>query len=344
MLISAPGPVAISIAPGLRQAVSNAREALEKAGEDRISSAINSRYARVHQIASESVKTRPAAEAQLTERLDDWLTHKVWGWVIFALVMGLMFFSVFRLAETPMEWIETGQKAFSTWVSARIPAGDFQDLIVNGIISGVGGVVIFLPQILILFLFIGLLEDTGYMARAAFIVDRLMSLAGLQGKSFVPMLSSFACAIPGIMAARGIDNAKDRLVTILVAPLMSCSARLPVYTLMIGVLLPDSFGAWQKAAIMLAMYFLGMLAAFSMAWLFRRTLFRGDRSFLLLEMPAYRWPSLKETLFRMWERAGLFLRRAGTIILGISVLIWALSTYPKPSNPKYPSGEQALVA
>lgn len=200
--------------------------------------------------------------------------------------------------------------------------------------AGVGGVVIFLPQILILFFFIGILEDTGYMARAAFIMDRLMNRVGLHGKSFVPMLSSFACAIPGIMAARTIDKPKDRLVAILVAPLVSCSARLPVYTLMIAVMLPAAFSAWAKAGLMLAMYALGLAAAFGMAWLFRKTLCKGERSLLLLEMPPYRRPSLRVTLARMWERGRIFLRQAGTVILAISVVIWALSTYPKPSNPQ----------
>jgi ferrous iron transport protein B len=201
-------------------------------------------------------------------------------------------------------------------------------------VAGVGGVLVFLPQILILFFFIGLLEDTGYLARAAFIIDRLMQRVGLHGKSFVPMLNSFACAIPGIMSTRTIENPKDRLVTILVAPLMSCSARLPVYTLMIAVLFPAGFSSWRKAGVMLAMYLLGLFAAFGMAWLFRKTLFKGEHSLLLLEMPPYRRPSLRVTLARMWERAVIFLKRAGTVILAISVIIWAISTYPKPANPQ----------
>jgi ferrous iron transport protein B len=196
----------------------------------------------------------------------------------------------------------------------------------------VGGVVIFLPQILILYFFLGILEDTGYMARAAFIMDRLMSRVGLHGKSFIPMLSSFACAIPGVMATRTIENRKDRLVTILVAPLMSCSARLPVYALMIAVLIPVA-SAWQKAGIMLSMYLLGLFTAFGMAWLFKKTLLRGETPMLLLEMPPYRVPDWKTIVLRMWERAGLFLRRAGTVILALSILLWALSTYPKPSDP-----------
>jgi ferrous iron transport protein B len=245
-----------------------------------------------------------------------------------------MFFTIFKVAEVPMGWIAAGQDAVSNWLERVMPAGGFKDLVIGGGVAGVGGVLVFLPQILILFFFIGLLEDTGYLARAAFIIDRLMQRVGLHGKSFVPMLNSFACAIPGIMSTRTIENPKDRLVTILVAPLMSCSARLPVYTLMIAVLFPAGFSSWEKAGVMLAMYGLGLVAAFGMAWLFRKTLFKGEHSLLLLEMPPYRRPSLRVTLARMWERAVIFLKRAGTVILAISVIIWAISTYPKPANPQ----------
>ena len=248
-------------------------------------------------------------------------------------VMALMFFAMFRLAEFPMGWIESAQELVSGWAAGALPEGDFRDLVIDGVIAGVGGVVIFLPQILILFFFLGLLEDTGYMARAAFIMDRLMSKVGLHGKSFVPMLSGFACAIPGIMAARTIDNKKDRFVTTLVVPLVSCSARLPVYALLIAVLLPATYSAWTRAGIMLGLYLLGLGAAFAMAWLFRKTLFKGEHSLLLLEMPPYRRPSLRVTLHRMWERSVMFLKRAGTAILAISIIIWALSTYPKHPDP-----------
>jgi ferrous iron transport protein B len=218
-------------------------------------------------------------------------------------------------------------------VGKMMPPSDLQSLLTDGVIAGVGGVVIFLPQILILYFFLGLLEDSGYMARAAFIMDRLMSRVGLHGKSFIPLLSSFACAIPGIMATRTIENRKDRLVTILVAPLMSCSARLPVYALMIAVLLPVAT-LWEKAGIMLSMYLLGVVAAFGMAWLFKRTLLKSETPMLLLEMPPYRWPSARTIVNRMWERALIFLRRAGTVILALSIILWALATYPKPTSPE----------
>ena len=333
LLITATGTSSLAnLSSTLRSSLAEARRVIDESGLERVSAAVNARYAWVHQLTVAASASRTGDDATFSDRLDGWLTHRVWGWLFFLGVMTVMFFTIFRLAEIPMGWIESTQDAASKWIESVMSAGDFRDLLTNGVLSGVGGVVIFLPQILILFFFIGLLEDTGYMARAAFIIDRLMSKVGLHGKSFVPMLSSFACAIPGIMATRTIDNPKDRLVTILVAPLVSCSARLPVYTLMIAVLLPVGFSAWSKAGIMLAMYLFSLSAAFGMAWIFRNTLFKGERSLLLLEMPPYRRPSLRVTLHRMWERSTIFLRRAGTVILAISVLIWALSTYPKPSN------------
>jgi ferrous iron transport protein B len=214
-------------------------------------------------------------------------------------------------------------------------------LLTDGVISGVGGILVFLPQILILFFFIGLLENTGYMARAAFIMDRLMSRVGLNGKSFIPLLSSYACAIPGIMATRTIEDPKDRLVTILVAPLMSCSARLPVYLLMIAALLPgDAVPVLTKVGIMLLMYALGTLGAFGFAWLFKRTLLKGAPPMMIMELPPYRLPRLRDVALQMFERAGLFLKRAGTIILGISIVLWFLTTYPKHPNPDATATEQ----
>jgi len=343
LLLSAAEGTATAALPGsLLASVATARAQLERAGVDRISAAVQARYDWTTELASAAQRSSGSPRARLTDRLDYWLTHRLWGWVFFLGVMALMFFTIFRLAEIPMGWVEAGQELVSGWAASAIPAGDFRDLVVDGAIAGVGGVVIFIPQILILFFFLGLLEDTGYMARAAFIVDRLMSKGGLHGKSFVPMLSSFACAIPGVMAARTIDSPRDRLVTILVAPLVSCSARLPVYALLIALLLPSG-GAWEKAGMMLALYALGLGAAFAMAWLFRRTLFREQRSLLLLEMPPYHRPSLRATAVRMAERGLMFLRRAGTVILAISVVIWALSTYPKPANPDATPAE-ALAA
>ena len=344
LLISATtGPALSGLPPKLRPALEAARRKLEQAGIEWVADVINARYAWVQGITARVAHPRSGGEASVSSKLDAWLTHKIWGWVFFIAVMALMFFTIFKVAEVPMGWIASGQDAVSTWLQRVMPAGGFKDLVIGGGVAGVGGVLVFLPQILILFFFIGLLEDTGYLARAAFIIDRLMQRVGLHGKSFVPMLNSFACAIPGIMSTRTIENPKDRLVTILVAPLMSCSARLPVYTLMIALLFPVGFSSWKKAGVMLAMYLLGLFAAFGMAWLFRKTIFKGEHSLLLLEMPPYRRPSLRVTLARMWERAVIFLKRAGTVILAISVIIWAISSYPKPANPNATPAE-ALAA
>lgn len=216
-----------------------------------------------------------------------------------------------------MNWIDARIAALSSGVKNILPPGDLRDLLTDGVIGGVGGIVIFLPQILILFFFVGLLESTGYMARAAFLMDRPMSKVGLHGKSFIPLLGSFACAIPGIMATRTIENAKDRLVTILIAPLMSCSARLPVYLLMIATLLPAAaLPATWKAGLMLLMYLLGTLGAFGFAWLFKRTLFKSARPLMIMELPAYQPPRLKEILRQMVERSWLFLKMPGPSFLG----------------------------
>ena len=314
--------------------VAEAQARLRTHGLDPLAAPVDARYDWVSAICATSIHRRGEDSEGLTvsDHLDMLLTHRVWGWVAFVGMMALMFFCIFFIAQTPMDWIAHGMKALAAWAGGFLPAGDLRSLVTDGIIGGVGGVVIFLPQILILFFFLGLLEDSGYMARAAFIMDRLMSRVGLHGKSFVPLLSSFACAIPGIMATRTIENRKDRLVTILVAPLMSCSARLPVYFIMIALMLPAASG-WQRAGVMLSMYALGLFTAFAMAWLFKKTLLRSETPMLLLELPPYRAPALRGIAQRMWERALIFLRRAGTVILALSILLWALLTYPKPTTP-----------
>jgi ferrous iron transport protein B len=263
------------------------------------------------------------------------LTHKLWGTLIFVLIMTLMFQSIFTFAKIPMEAMQSAVDWFGGVVGNLIPRGDLNSLLVDGIIAGVGAVIVFLPQILLLFLFIGFLEDTGYMARAAFLMDRLMSKVGLHGKSFIPMLSSFACAIPGIMATRTIESPKDRLVTILVSPLMSCSARLPVYTLLIAACIPNItvLGFLKLSGLtMLAMYLLGIVVALLMAWLFKKTLLRGDTPLLIMELPPYKRPLFRVVVRHMWDRSRLFLRRAGTVILGINILLWAMATYPRSSS------------
>jgi ferrous iron transport protein B len=280
------------------------------------------------------------------ERVDRIVMHPFWGYVLFVVVMTIVFQSIFSWVQAPMDWIRAGVNHLGVWLTRGMPPGDLRDLLKDGVLGGVGNTLVFLPQILLLFFFISLLEDTGYMARAAFLMDRLMSKVGLHGKSFIPLLSSFACAIPGIMATRTIGDRKARLITILVAPLMSCSARLPVYALMIGAFIPGrrvlGIGSLTLLTLpgvtLLSMYFLGMFAAFGIAWLFHRTLLKGVSPTFLMELPPYRLPSLRTALLQMVERAGLFLKRAGTVILAVSVVLWALATYPK--HPNMPRNEQ----
>ncbi|NNE90008.1 MAG: ferrous iron transporter B, partial [Verrucomicrobiales bacterium] len=224
-------------------------------------------------------------------------------------------------------------------VKNSMPEGDLRDLITDGIIAGVGGVVIFLPQILILFFFIGLMEDTGYLSRVAFIMDRLMAKVGLNGRAFIPILSSYACAVPAIMGTRTIENPKDRLITILIAPFASCSARLPVYLIMIAVMIPDVSPLW-KTTFMLGLYLIGTIAIFIFAWIFNRIFRHGKRTPMIMELPGYKLPSWKTVVQHMWTRSRIFLRRAGTIILGISILLWAAETYPKMPDAE-PAEQQA---
>ncbi|MGE0266973.1 MAG: ferrous iron transport protein B [Candidatus Omnitrophota bacterium] len=304
------------------------QENLKKQGLRARSAAVEARYDWIKIVLKGVLVDRTKPGENLTDKLDAFLTHKIFGWVAFLSIMGLMFYMIFSIATFPMDWIDAGFGWLGEFVSGIMPPGTLTDLLVNGVIAGIGGVVIFLPQILILFFFIGLLQDTGYMARAAFIMDRMMSKVGLHGKSFIPLLSSFACAIPGIMSARTIESPKDRLVTILVAPIMSCSARLPVYTIMIAVLIPNA-NSFQKAGIMLLLYLLGMAGVGVMAWIFKKTLLKRQKPIFIMELPPYRFPSFKAIMIQMWDRSGLFLKRAGTVILAMSIILWALMSYPK---------------
>lgn len=312
--------------------VNAARTRLEAAGVDWRTAAIEARYARIADIIAATVTEEAVAHETLSDRLDRVFTHKVWGLAIFVGLMALMFQSIFTFAKIPMDFLTGLLDGFGGWVGGLMAPGDLNDLLVNGVIKGVGAVVVFLPQILLLFLFISLLEDTGYMARAAFLMDRLMSKVGLHGKSFIPMLSSYACAIPGIMATRTIETPKDRLVTILVAPLMSCSARLPVYAVLIAACVPETkLGGvvGLQGLTMLAMYLLGTGMALVMAWVFKKTLLKGETPMLIMELPPYKRPVATTILRHMWDRSKLFLRRAGTVILGINIVLWFLATYPR---------------
>jgi ferrous iron transport protein B len=319
----------------LSAAVTAARARLEAAGVDWRTAAIEARYTRIADIVAATVTEEAIAHETVSDKLDRVFTHKFWGLAIFVGLMALMFQGIFSFAQIPMGWIETVVNGLGDWVGGAMPPGDLNDLLVKGVIAGVGAVIIFLPQILLLFLFISLLEDTGYMARAAFLMDRLMSKVGLHGKSFIPMLSSYACAIPGIMATRTIETPKDRLVTILVAPLMSCSARLPVYAVLIAACVPETklagvFGL--QGLTLLAMYLLGTVMALVMAWVFKKTLLKGETPMLIMELPPYKRPVATTILRHMWDRSKLFLRRAGTVILGINIVLWFLATYPKDAG------------
>ena len=293
---------------------------------------IFARYNFISEVYQESVKAVETTERGVSEKIDAVLTHKFFGLVILVAILLLVFQTIFSWAELPMNLLESGFGALGEFVKAQMPEGVLTDLIVDGIIAGVGGVLVFLPQILLLFLFISILEDTGYMSRAAFLLDKIMSKFGLHGKAFLPLMSSFACAIPGIMAARTIENPKDRLATILIAPFMSCSARLPVYTLMIATFFAGQtvFGFVSLAAVlMLAMYSLGIVVAIIVAFILKRTLLKSPTPPFVMELPPYRLPNLRNVFQNMFLRAGLFLKRAGTVILAISIILWALTYFPR---------------
>jgi len=280
--------------------------------------------------ATVSMPTRTAATDDAIDRV---ALHPVWGLVLLGVLMFLIFQSVFSWAEPLMDGIENGIKALGAWSVATLPEGPLRSLLADGVFAGIGSVLVFLPQILILFLFILALEESGYLPRAAFLLDRLMFKAGLSGRSFIPLLSSFACAIPGIMATRSIQDPRDRLATIMVAPLMTCSARLPVYTLLIAAFIPQRTVAGLfnlQGIVLFALYVAGIVSALAVAFVIKRL--RRDRSehALLLELPSYRWPHPRDLAIGLWERAWIFLKRVGGIILALTVLLWFLSSFPAP--------------
>ena len=265
-------------------------------------------------------------------RIDAIVMHPVWGLAILAAVLFLIFQAVFSWAEVPMGLIEDGVAAVGNWIGLHMAEGVLRSLLVDGVIAGLGSVVVFLPQILILFFFILLLEDSGYLPRAAFLLDNVMGKVGLSGRAFIPLLSSFACAIPGIMATRTIANWRDRLATIMVAPLMTCSARLPVYALLIGAFVPDrSVGAFNLRGLTLfALYLAGVVSAMAVAWFMKRVWMKSRYQPLMLELPPYRLPGLRNLALGLWERAVIFLRRVGGIIFSLTVVLWFLASFPAP--------------
>ena len=278
----------------------------------------------------DTVITRHGAENTVGEKIDAVVLHPVLGYVILAVLLFLIFQAVFSWSKLPMDLIKESVDGLGQMVREAMPDGVLRSLLVDGILSGVGSVLVFLPQILILFLFILSLEDSGYLPRAAFLLDRLMGSVGLSGRAFIPLLSSFACAIPGIMATRTIQDPRDRLATIMIAPLMTCSARLPVYALIIAAFVPDrSVGIFNlQGLVLFGLYVAGIVSAMLVAYVFKRTIGKGRYQPLMLELPNYHWPNLRNLAIGLWERAKIFTSRVGTIILSLMVILWFLSSFP----------------
>ena len=296
------------------------------------SQAITDRFRRVDQILAKSLESASQSD-QLTWKIDKILLHPLWGSVILAVILLALFQSVFTWASPVADALDSFVVTLKDFMNALLRPGMTRDLISEGLLSGVGSVIVFLPQIMLLFLFINLLEGSGYMARAAFMLDRLMYKVGLQGRSFVPLLSSFACAIPGIMATRTIRDERDRITTILVAPLITCSARLPVYTLLVSAFIAEEsefLGIRIQAWVMFGLFLAGVLSAFIAAGITQMLGRRKQQTAFMLELPSYRWPHWRYVGMSLWHRSLAFVQRAGTIILGLSVFIWFLSSYPKP--------------
>jgi ferrous iron transport protein B len=340
-------------AEGLPERLAESRGRLAEAGMPAPAIEAISRYQWVGRVLEGVVTHDAERKTTWSDRLDRVLTHKVWGTLAFAVLMAVMFQCVFWIAEPASAAIDAFNGALAGFVDASLAEGALHSLLINGVIGGVGSVLVFLPQIFMLFLFIAVLEDCGYMARAAYLMDKLMSRVGLSGKSFIPLLSSFACAIPGIMAARVIETPRDRLTTILVAPLMSCSARLPVYTLLIAAFIPNLLlGVWVsvpqnipllparipigvglQGLTMFAMYCIGIVTAIIVALTLKKTILRGPTPPFVMELPSYKLPSPGVVLYRMGERGWAFVRRAGTLIFAVAILIWAATYYPHdPAN------------
>ncbi len=268
-----------------------------------------------------------------SDRIDRVVLHPVFGPILLAVLLFLVFQAVFSWAQAPMDAIKSVTDATGAAVTSWLPEGWMRSLIVDGVIAGAGGVVVFLPQILILFFFILLLEESGYLPRAAFLLDRLMGSVGLSGRSFIPLLSSFACAIPGIMAARTIANPRDRLVTIMIAPLMTCSARLPVYALLIGAFIPARpvWGGFElQGLVLFGLYLAGIVGALLVAWVLKQFTARGQVRSLMMELPAYHWPTVRNVAIGLWQRVEIFMRRVGGIILGLTIALWFLASFPAP--------------
>jgi ferrous iron transport protein B len=281
----------------------------------------------------EAAVREPLVDTRLDDAIDRVVLHPLWGLPILAVLLFLMFQAVFSWAQVPMDAIKAGMEGLGALVQSALPEGLLRSLLVDGVIAGAGSVLVFLPQILILFLFILALEDSGYLPRAAFLLDRVMGSVGLSGRSFIPLLSSFACAIPGVMATRTISSWRDRLVTIMIAPLMTCSARLPVYALLIGAFIPQRQvgGVFNlQGLVLFALYFAGIVSAMGVAWSFKHLRRHKGEAPLLMELPAYRLPSLRHLALGLWERARIFVKRVGGIILSLMIVLWFIASFPTP--------------
>ncbi|UAY52125.1 ferrous iron transport protein B [Ferruginibacter albus] len=305
------------------------------------------RYNRIKHIMQQTVvETDPLQKTLFTEKLDNILLHRTWGYIILLVVLFLLFQSVFWIAQYPMDFIEWSFGQLSGWLTNVLPGGWFSDLLINGVVAGLSGIIVFVPQIMILFGIITVLEDTGYMARIGFLTDRLMRKVGLNGKSVMPMISGFACAVPAIMSARSIENKKERLLTIMITPLMSCSARLPVYTILIALVIPSKlyFGFLSlQGLVMMALYLLGTVMALIVAYVMKWFIKIKEKSFFILELPVYRSPRWKNVGFTMVEKAKIFLFDAGRVIMVISLLLWVLSTYGPKNKMTAVTQQYALL-
>jgi len=310
------------------------------------------RYNRIRQVMQQTIsEPDPLQKTLFTERLDNILLHRVWGYAILLAVLFFLFQSVFWLARFPMDGLDWAFTRMTVWVSAQLPDGWFRDLMVNGLLAGLSGILVFIPQIMILFGLITVLEDTGYMARISFLTDKLMRKVGLNGKSVMPMISGFACAVPAIMSSRNIENRKERLLTILVTPLMSCSARLPVFTMLIALVIPnrDVWGIFNtQGLVMMGLYLLGVVAAMVVSYVAKRFIHSTEKSFFILELPIYRAPRWKNVAVTMVNKAKIFVRDAGKIIIVISMILWALSNYGPPArmravNARYANAPDSLL-
>lgn len=312
--------------------VARSRATLESAGYRPDAIEAELRYGWIATVAERTVVRATPRGRTVSDRVDAVLLDRRWGPAVFVVVMALMFQAVFSWARPLSDGLEQAVAGVGGWMGALLPAGDLRSLVVDGVVGGVGSVLAFVPQIFVLFLFIGLLEDSGYMARAAFVMDRFLRPLGLHGKSFIPLISGYACAVPAIMSARTVQDRRDRLATIMVVPLMSCSARLPVYTLLIGAFVPPTLVAGvvgMQGLALFAMYALGTVTALGAAAVFRRTLLRGPMRPMIMELPAYRVPNPRALLTSVWHRVQLFLRRAGSVIFALSIVLWAMAAYPK---------------